>query len=188
MIDVTAYYKSLTFATTKQVPKRAPVLDFLDSQDAVDAFGGNQPFQAVGTPSFRSKNKQLHFGNIIQSKIMFEGFSHCVRAIITAGPLVGEIKGWDDAEMLKKGFSFSMDLGYTSLKDLHDARETQVLITTPDRKGPVYVIDFVVDDVVIAQADLFDYIGIPEGSVKVPVNIPMSSSDGVLVNGTCTWE
>jgi len=186
---VSAYYKSLTFATTKQVPKRAPVLDFLDSQDAVDAFGGNQTFQAVGTPSLGSKNKQLHFGNdIIKSKIVFEGFSHCVRALITAGPLVGEIKGWDDAEMLKKGFSFSMHLGYTSLKDLHDARETQVLITTTDRKGPVYVIDFVVDDIVIAQADLFDSY-IPENPMsQIPINIPILSSDGVLVKGTCTWE
>lgn len=172
MIAVSAYYKSLTFATIGQAPAHAPTLDRLDSKDAVDAFGGEESFQAAGTPSFQPKNKEIHFGNdTIRVEIVFERFDKCVRGIFNVGPLVAEIIGWGDAEELAESKSWYMDLGYASLRALHDARETRVLINSHD-SGTVYI-NFFLNDVVTAQGYIHD-----------TNNSPLS----VSVNGTYTWE
>lgn len=136
MIVVAEYYKSLTFATTGRPAIRAPAVDCLNSQEAVDALGGLQIFKAAGKSPRIPENKKVNFGHELKSKIVIERFSKCVRVMIHAAPLVGEIIAWGDAGKLPS-VSLFMHLGYGSLRALHDARETRVVINNThnrDRK------------------------------------------------------
>jgi len=170
---VTEYYKSLTFATTGQPPIRAPAQDLLNSQEAVDALGGIEIFKAAGSPPRIPESKRVDFGHntIKNNKVVFESFSKCIRGTIQVGPLVGEVIGWGDVKELPS-LSLVMDLQTNSLRALHDARETRVLISS--HNSGTYI-DFFLDDVVAAQGYIHD-------------NNSSPLSEGALVNGTCTWE